>query len=224
MLPERVLKARVEFHYADRYAPEKETVPQYWQRIGKTMSGYVETFVNRKGPLEHEIAGVVSPNDPPETKLRKIYARVLQIRNLSMEESKSDKEEKHENLKANENAEDVLKHGYGYGRQINYLFIGLARAAGFEANAVFVSPRNIAFFTPNSMDSSQLNADVVWVRAGTQEYYLDPAARYFPFGSLPWYESSAGGDSSESAGFRHRHHAPSAPLRFHSGPPCRSDN
>ena len=35
------------------------------------------------------------------------------------------------------------------------------------------------------MDTSQIAADVVWVHAGTQDYYLDPAASAFPFGILP---------------------------------------
>ena len=39
----------------------------------------------------------------------------------------------------------------------------------------------------------ELGADIVWVRAGAQEYYLDPAAIYFPFGILPWYETTTSG-------------------------------
>jgi hypothetical protein len=201
MPPEKSLKARVEFFYPDRNAANNETSQQYWQRTGKSMGGYVEEFVNKKGALAGEISDLVAANDPPEAKLRKIYARVQKIRNLSMEEEKSEKEEKRENLKPNMNVEDVLKRGYGSGRQINYLYVGLARAAGFESNAVFVASRNIDFFMANSADSSQLNADLVWVRAGTQEYYLDPGARYFPFGLLPWYESAAAGIRVNKQGF-----------------------
>ncbi len=67
-----------------------------------------------------------------EVKLRKIYARVQQIRNLNLEDSKMKQENKDENLKPNSNVEDVLKHGYAYGTEINYLFVGLARAAGLR--------------------------------------------------------------------------------------------
>src|ERR1700683_5197098 len=151
MPPEKTLKARVEFFYPDRSAANNETVQQYWERTGKAMGGYVEDYVNKKGALAGEISNLVSPSDPPDAKLQKIYVRVQQIRNLSMEESKSEKEEKHENLKPNMNVEDVLKRGYGTGRQINYLFIGLARAAGFESNAVFVASRNIYFFMATSV-------------------------------------------------------------------------
>ncbi len=84
-------------------------------------------------------------------------------------------------------------HGYGNGREINFLFIGLARAAGFEAAEVLVAPRNINFFYPQLQEVSELGADVVWVRAGSQEYYLDPASCYFPFSLLPWSETNTEG-------------------------------
>ena len=201
MAPEKSLKARVEFYYRDRNSPDNETVQQYWQRIGKSWSDFLDAYLNKKGALESDLSGFISPNDPPETKLRKIYARAQKIRNLTMEESKTEKEEKHENLKPNENIEEVLKHGYASGRQINCLFIGLARAAGFDATAVYVVPRNVSFFAAGSMASSELTADLAWVRSGTQEFYLDPGARYFPFGSLPWYETSAMGIRVNNQGF-----------------------
>lgn len=33
----------------------------------------------------------------------------------------------------------------------------------------------------------------MWVHAGSQDYYVDPASRYFPFGLLPWYETGTSG-------------------------------
>ena len=86
-----------------------------------------------------------------------------------------------------------MKHGYATGRELNYTFVALARAAGFSASEVFVANRNMVFFLPEKMDPSQLSADIVWVHAGTQDYYLDPASSAFPFGILPWYETDTGG-------------------------------
>ena len=201
MPPAKSLKGRVEFYYPDRNAPERETVQHYWERIGKSWNEVVDNYLNKKGALQTEVFRVVSPNDPPETKLRKLYARAREIRNLSYEESKTVKEAKHENLKPNDSVEDVIKRGYGNSRQINYLLVGLLRAAGFESSEVFLVPRSDNFFLPNSQDSSQLTANVVWVRSGTQEYYLDPGAHYYPFGSLPWYETGAMGIRVNKDGF-----------------------
>jgi hypothetical protein len=193
MPPADSLKARVEFFYRDRNSPRDESTEAFWNRTGKVWSGTVDDFINKKSVLNAELARIVSPGDSPETKLRKMNARTQQIRNLTMESSKTEKEEKTENLKRNSNVEDLLKHASGTGRQINYLFVGLARAAGFEASEVYLMPRTEGFFIPNQQDTRQLSADVVWVRAGGQEYYLDPAAKFFPFGMLPWYECGTPG-------------------------------
>jgi hypothetical protein len=193
MPPERMLQARVEFFYRDRGEPANEPPDHYWNRMGKKWCADLDHFIGRKNALNEEVSRVVSAGDSPETKLRKIYARVQQIRNLNTEDYKTKQEDKQESLKSNSNVEDVLKHGYAYNREINYLFVGLARAAGFEATEAYITPRNEDIFKPNMKDASQLTADIVWIKAGTQEYYVDPAARYFPFDVLPWYETDTPG-------------------------------
>lgn len=194
MPPEKAIEARVAFFYHDTSAPSPaDPSDHYWNSYAGRWDGELEHFIDKKNALNQELSKVVGPGDSPDAKLRKIYADVLHIRNLNMEDFKTAKEHKDENLKENSNVEDVLKHGYAYGREINYLFVGLARAAGFDATEVYVAPRNEELFLPKRNEVDQLRADVVWVRAGSQEYYLDPAARYFPFGLLPWYEAGTGG-------------------------------
>jgi hypothetical protein len=194
MPPEGAIEARVSFYYQKPDFPAS-TAPadRYWGFYAKHWNSDLERFVDKKSALDEELSKLVSPGDPPEVKLRKIYAGVLEIRNLNLEDFKTLKENKDENLKENSNVEDVLKHGYGNGHQINLLFVGLARAAGFDATEVYVAPRNQELFLPQRKEVSELKADVVWVHAGTQDYYLDPASRYFPFGLLPWPESGTGG-------------------------------
>jgi hypothetical protein len=193
MPPEKTIEARVEFYYRSLDEPAVETPEHFWSRTGKKWNDEMERYINKKGGLEKDLGQTVSPNDPPEAKLQKIYARVQKIRDLSNEESKTKKEQKQEKLKDNSNVEDVLNHGYGTGREINYLFVGLARAAGIEATEVLVAPRNNNLFRPNMQDASELGADLVWARVGSKEYYLDPAARSFPFGLVPWFESAVQG-------------------------------
>jgi hypothetical protein len=194
MPPQRALQARVEFYYQPPDAPsESDPADKFWNHYAKKWNGELEHFIDKKNALAQELSKIVGPSDPPDTKLRKIYARALQIRNLSMEDYRTEKEKKDENLKDLSNVEDVLSRGYAYRRQVNYLFIGLARAAGFDATEVYVAPRNRELFLPERKEVDQLQADIVWARAGSQEYYLDPGARYFPFGLLPWYESETGG-------------------------------
>jgi hypothetical protein len=120
-------------------------------------------------------------------KLRKIYDRVQQVRNTTFEPRKTEQELKRE--KPAENVEDVWKHGYGNGYQLTWLFLALARAAGFDAHGCLVSDRREYFFVPQMMQSQKLNTNVVLVKLNGKELYLDPGAAFTPFGLLEWSET-----------------------------------
>ncbi len=108
MPPASAIRPRFEFFYRDPNEPTNQTNDQYWKRTNKKWDEELEKFVGKKSQLENEVSRVTNTGDPPETKLRKIYARVLQIRNLTMETKKSKKEQEQENLKPNSDVEDVL--------------------------------------------------------------------------------------------------------------------
>jgi hypothetical protein len=193
MPPDSAVRARVEFFYRNPAEPVDKTADQFWARTGKQWSEFLEKFVSKNNVLVPELADILKPDDSSETKLRKIYTRVSQIRNLTYENSKTVKERQQENLKTNLNAEDVLKHGYGTSRDINFLFVGMARAAGFNSTIAYVAPRNRYFFQPELQDTRQIGTDIVWVQGESKDYYLDPGARFFPFGMLPWYATQTKG-------------------------------
>ena len=193
MPPKRAIEARVEWYYQETGVPSSETPEHFWSRKAKKWNGDMDHFVDKKKALDQELSQIVAPGDTADAKLRKIYARVQKIRNLDLEESKTAKEEKAENVKKVANAEDILSKGYGSNRDINFLFVGLVRAAGFEADEVFAAPRSVEIFIPQREDDGQLKTDLVWVRADSKEYYLDPSARFYPFGLLPWSETATSG-------------------------------
>ncbi|MCU1271414.1 MAG: hypothetical protein JWN74_2708 [Acidobacteriaceae bacterium] len=156
MPPEDELKSRVDFTYSEDLA-EKDAA-QFWKNRGKKFNGAVEGFVGKRKAMEAAVAQIVSPGDAPELKLQKIYARVQQLRNTSFEVRKTEQEQKREKEKEPENVEDLWKRGYGDGVDITRLFLGLARAAGFDASEVRVSERSKYFFNPNLMDPHKLNS------------------------------------------------------------------
>jgi Domain of Unknown Function with PDB structure (DUF3857) len=189
MPPPALLESKVEFYYHAPDEPERETTAQYWNRIAKKWDGELERFIDKKKQLDDEVSHIVADGDTPEQKLQKIYDRTLQIRNLTFEDEKTDKEAKQENIKDNQNVEDVLKHGYGRELEVNWLLIGLARAAGFDATEVRVAPRSDSLFVPDRQASEELTDDLVWVHAGAKDYFLDAGAHYYAFGHLPWSET-----------------------------------
>jgi hypothetical protein len=191
MPPEDELKSRVDFTYSDEL-PDRDA-NQFWKKRGKKLNSSVESFVGKRKAMDEAVAQIVSPNDSPEVKLQKIYARVQQLRNTSYEVTKSEQEKKRENEKEPANVEELWKRGYGNGVQLTWLFLGLTRAAGLEAYGVMASDRRNYFFNPVIMDASKLDANVVLVKVNGKDLYFDPGAAFTPFGLLQWGETGVQG-------------------------------
>ncbi len=187
MLPEDELRGHVEFIYTNEEHPAD--AKEYWNRVAKAWFDSEEKFIGKRAAIRQVVDQTVSPTDSPDAKLRKLYARTQQIHNWQADQEKTSQESQREKLKDNNNAEDVLKHGYGSGFQINEFFVALAQATGFDSSMVWVAPRNRTRFHIELQDKKELGADIVWVKAGDKEYYLDPAAPLCPFDILPWYET-----------------------------------
>lgn len=192
--PEDTLKGRVQFFYFFTPAPkDAHDTTWFWKGQGDKQAQVVEAFIKKDKNLSREAAALSSPSDPPDVKLHKIYDRVQQVRNLSFEAEKTEQEAKREKLNDNNDVGDVLKHGYGWGYQINDLFVALARAAGFNAAIVEVAQRDERFFAPQVLDWSQLTANLTVVNVGGKDEFFDPATRYCPHGLVPWTENSTQG-------------------------------
>jgi hypothetical protein len=190
MPPENELKSRVDFIYSSNTEGDPE---KFWKKNGKSWNDRVESFTGKRKAMEQAVAQIISPNDTPETKLQKIYARVQQIRNTSFEVAKTEKEEKRAKVKAADSVEDVWKRGYGDGTELTWLYLALVRAAGFEAYGVWVSDRSNYFFEPRLMDTNKLDSNVVLVKLNGKDLYFDPGAAFTPFGFLPWTETGVQG-------------------------------
>lgn len=191
MPPENELKARVDFTYSDDFL-EKDP-DKFWKKRGKKMNEAVDSFINKRKAMEQALAQTISPGDTPETKLQKIYARAQQVRNTSYGPRKTEQELKREKEKPASNVEEVWSRQYGNGRDINWLFLALARAAGFEAYSVPSSYRRNFFFNPKTMDAYKLDSDLVLVKVNGKDVFCDPGAAFTPFGMLEWQETAVAG-------------------------------
>jgi len=149
--------------------------------------------MDKEKVMEQAVRNLVAPGDSEEAKLRKIYARVQQVRNLAFERSRSEEEEQRDKLQDNKDVQDVWERGYGYGSDINMLFAALARAAGFEASMIRLASRRRNFFYPEVPNAAQLSTSVVAVHLSGRDFYVDPATKFCPYGLLPWEETSVGG-------------------------------
>ena len=191
MPPENEMKSRVDFIYSLE-DPESDS-DKFWEKVGKQRNGFLENFIGKQKAMQEAVSQIVSANDPPEVKLRKIYDRVQSIRNTSYELRKTEQEEKREKEKPPANVEELWKRGYGDGVQLTWLYLALVRAAGFEAYGCWVSDRRQYFFNPKLMQSGRLDANVVLVKVNDKDMYFDPGAAFSPFGMLTWTETGVSG-------------------------------
>jgi hypothetical protein len=190
MPPQNQVRYRVDFIYSSHVSKNPDV---FWKLEGATRYVGIENFVDRPRAMEAATAQIFSSSDTPEMKLHKIYARTQQVRNLSFEERKTVEEQKREKREPNRSIEDVWKHGYGSGPEITWLFLGLARAAGFEAYPVLVPSRSEYFFDPKLMNAYELNSSAVLVRLEGRDMYFAPGAEFTPYGLLPWEETGVPG-------------------------------
>jgi hypothetical protein len=191
MPPENELKSRVDFIYTEDFT-EKDP-DKYWKNLGKKRNAQLESFIGKRKAMEEAVTSIVSASDSPEMKLQKIYARVQQIRNTSYEEAKTEQEQKREKEKEPDNVETIWKKQYGNGAELTWLFLALARAAGFEASGMLVADRQNYFFYPQSMDGRRLDTNLVVVKLNGKDLFFDPGAEFTPFGMLPWVETGIKG-------------------------------
>jgi hypothetical protein len=145
-----------------------------------------DNFIGYHREIRDAAAAAIGSTTDPEGKLRKIYARVQEVRNLYWERERSNQEEKKEHLKENQSVVDVLKHGYGNSYGISALFVAMARAAGFNASLILVASRERRFYRPEFLDSSQYTWTIAGVTLEGKNLLLDPATKFGSFGLVRW--------------------------------------
>jgi hypothetical protein len=128
-----------------------------------------------------------------DEKLNKLYDAVMKLDNTRYSREHSNDENRAEGVKRVKSAADVLALKRGSPDELAMLFLALARAAGFHAEAMTVVDRDRDFFEQNYLDSDQFNDLIVLVTVDGKERAFDPGERYASYGTLHWKHSLAGG-------------------------------
>jgi hypothetical protein len=187
MPPENDYKASVRFYYMN---PEIKSTDGYWQFLGKRLYEFDEHFMGGNKEANRAATEAIGSEPDPETRLRRLYARAQQIRNLTYERERTAEERKKENLKTNEGVAEILRRGYGDASDIALTFVAMARAAGFDASPLFVSDRKEALFSKDVLAARELDWIIADVKLNGKDIYLDPGTKYCPFGLLRWMRTS----------------------------------
>jgi hypothetical protein len=190
MPPEDDYKPQMRFFYVGR---DVSTTEKFWKDVGERGNAWTERFIGNRKEISQAAAEAIGSETDPEQKLRKLYARAQQIRNLTYERERNEQEQKKENLKPNQSAGDVLVRGSGYRDDITLFFVALARASGFDASVIFASNRKDRFFDKGVLSTRQLSSQIAVVNQGGKDIFLDPGTLYCPYGELLWTRTSTVG-------------------------------
>jgi hypothetical protein len=190
MPPEEDIKPQMRFFYV---STGNSTPDKFWQDAGRRWNDEVEHFIGSRKEISQAAAQAIGNETEPEQKLRKLYARAQQVRNLTYERERSDIELKKENLKANQNASAVLAQNTGDRDDITRFFVALARAAGFDASIVRISNRSSKFFDKGLLSERQLDTEIADINLAGKNIYLDPGTKFCSYGYLRWIRTSTQG-------------------------------
>ncbi|MCR4410435.1 MAG: DUF3857 domain-containing protein [Candidatus Saccharicenans sp.] len=182
MPPENAEKISFKIYYLP---PDIRSNDEYWEKAAGSWKQIYEEFMTGGKGLQKEVLALVEGATDPEVKLRKLYERVQDIKNLDYVPSMSEKEWK--KIKPNNDVRDVLKRNYGYKNQIARTFAALARAAGFETYLVRVASRDEKIFKADiPLFKEQLDSEIVMVKIGNRFQAFDPGLPGCPYEMVYW--------------------------------------
>jgi Domain of Unknown Function with PDB structure (DUF3857)/Transglutaminase-like superfamily len=198
--PAELLKMRVNFYYGT----EKMRKPaEFWKEQGKYWSQDVETFMGHYSSVASAANQAVSPSDTPEQKVRKIYAQVQKMRNITYAGRESRIEEilnRENESKEKHTLEDVLRKNEGHRDELTRLFVAMVRAVKIPAFVMRVSDRDEVFFQPTIPNLRQLTSEIAIVAIDGKEVFLDPGTPLCPFAQLKWQHTATQGIRQTAGG------------------------
>jgi len=184
MTPESTQRMEVRLFYLEATADSPD---KYWKGEARSWQKGMEKFVRKAGDAAAEEQRLVAGIDDPLGKLKKLYARAQEIKNLSYDRTMTKQRMKELKIKDNHSVADVLKNNYGWRSDITRTFAALADAAGFDAKVVRVATRDDKFFDKNACGLySQLDTELAMIRINGKEQLFDPATPFCPVGLVRW--------------------------------------
>ena len=175
------------------YTSGPSTTPDaYWNQRGKEVAGRFDDLTRPNGAIKGLAKSLAGDGAQGEETLRRLFDWCrLNIHNRN-NDALEDRPVGREKPPENKNAAEVLEHRSGTAEDINLLFAGLARAAGFDVRLARTASRNRRYFDPSLMVDVFLDTPLVAVRFGDDWKLFDPGALTVPFAGLRWQHEGSG--------------------------------
>lgn len=175
------------FYYGPSSLPKEywHSEMQYWQKD-------VNQYTAASAAINQAVADTVGPSDTPLDKAKKLYALVQKLDNTDFTGQAEMIRFNNGQVPAG-NVDKVLADKKGDGKEIAFLYLALAKAAGLDARAVRISSRNRHLFDTGYLNPGQFDSILIGLNLGGSEIDLDPAVKMAPFQTLTWQHTGAGG-------------------------------
>jgi transglutaminase-like putative cysteine protease len=179
---------RVRFYYTSVRTPQ-----EFWNSYGKSWSHDVDKFAAPSPAINDAAKELTSGATTQDEKLNKLYDAVMKLENTRYSREHSQDENRAEGIKHIKSASDILALKRGSPDELAMLFLALARAAAFHAEAMAVVNRSRDFFQQNYLNGDQFDDLIIFVTVDGKERAFDPGERYATYGTLQWTHTLAGG-------------------------------
>ncbi len=159
---------------------------QYWTALGKELDSEFRQHVKVNGEARTLAAQITAGAKSDAEKLDKIlkYCRT-ELKDITRDEVSS---ERLADFKENKTSADTLQRKSGTPADINYAFMALAQAAGFEARRTELSDRSTFLFDPGMQSRFFLNSFDTAVNVDGKWRFYDVTNPAVPGGQLRWQE------------------------------------
>lgn len=170
----------------------------FWGSVATDYEKEIDRFLSPALSMKGIVSTLGIPKDAGlALKLRLAYDWLLtHVENTSLPGSELPRQERVGGEPALDTAKSVLAAGRGTDRQIDWLFMVLARALGAAAHPVLVTDRTDHYWDPLVPSAEQLDFCLVAVgeRGAPREesILLDPGSG-LPYGQIPWFFAGGSG-------------------------------
>jgi hypothetical protein len=181
--PSRSARQWILVYYEENETTDKD---KYWAAVGKREYARAKEHIKLTREIKQTAAEITSKGKTDDEKLGLLadYCR-KNIKNIWGDQVTT---EERERFKPNSNSGETFRQQMGNPHDIDYLFIALAQAAGYDARLALVADRRSFVFTPQMMSEYFLNNSDAAVLIDGKWKFFDVSDEWAPPGALTWPE------------------------------------
>jgi hypothetical protein len=165
---------------------DKSGKDKYWTAVGGQQNAKAKEHIKISGEMKQVAAEIASKGKTDDEKLALLaeYCR-KNIKNIWGADVTTEEQEAY---KPNANSADAFRRKVGTSEDIDFVFIALARAAGFDARHALVADRRSFLFAPEVQSAFFLNNSDAAVQINDKWKFYDVSDEFAPPGTLTWLE------------------------------------